>query len=235
MSAKTIKIQRMNSEIVDTVPIQEFLSVLSQTGRYGSLVINGIQYDARTVIISSTGLGIGDGVTLNLSDPTIYNVATRTLNVPLAKRYADIFTFTADLYVPSTVYALNRVVKSDGTNEGVEGKFYKSLASGNQGNLLSDEDKWEFADSEGDDVGDIEIISFGSPISLPTDHNAQFETENLTAVTFVPTVINTPIATGQIMLPTNTPITIQGRNTINDIISFNVQNGIARSAGISIN
>jgi len=183
----------------------------------------------------ASGIGIGISVPLNLSDPLIYNVATTTLTVPLTKQYADIFILDADLYDAIIFYSIDSEIKSDGTNGGVDGKFYKSLTNGNQGNLLSDITKWVFSDVLGANVGDIEISSFGNPNTLSKFHNSQFETAPLTAVTFIPTPVFTPISTGQIMLPINTPLTIVGRSTINDIVVFNIQNGIARCVGMCIN
>ncbi len=186
-------------------------------------------------ISGSSGIGIGIRVSLNLSDTNIYNVATRTLTVPLSKKYADIFDCTADLYVAIKVYAIDDIIVSDGSEGGEIGKFYKSITSGNTGNLLSDAGNWAFADLAGDNIGNIEIVSFGNPISLSKFHNSQFETAAQTSITFIPTPVDTPIATGQIMLPINTPITIVGRSTVDDIISFNVQNSIARWVGQSVN
>jgi hypothetical protein len=183
----------------------------------------------------SSGIGIGITTTLNLSDVLIYSVATTTLSVPQAKQYADIFILQADLYYAFVSYNIDNIIKSDGTNGGIDGKFYKSLTNGNIGNLLSDPVNWAFADLLGANVGDVEINNFGNPNTLSKYHNSQFETEALTAVTFIPTPPDTPIVIGQIMLPINTPITIIGRSTINDIIVFNIQNGIARYVGSSVN
>ncbi len=185
--------------------------------------------------LGPSGIGLGYTVTLNLSDTLIYNVNTNTLTVPISKQYADIFILGADIYYVYIPYPIDSVIKSDGTNGGENGKFYKSLVNNNIGNLLSDVTKWVFADALGANVGDVEIISFGDPNTLSTFHNSQFETEPLTAITFIPTPVYTPIVVGQIMLPINTPITIVGRSTINDIIVFNIQNGIARYAGSSVN
>lgn len=183
----------------------------------------------------ASGIGIGTTTTLNLSDPLIYNVATTTLSVPSTKQYADIFILDADLFYDFLLYNTDGIIKSDGTNGGITGKFYKSLVDGNMGNLLSDGTKWAFADSLGANIGDVEIISFGNPNTLSKFHNSQFEAETLLAITFIPTPVDTPIAIGQIMLPINSPITIVGRSTIDDIIVFNIQNGIARYAGSSVN
>ena len=86
----------------------------------------------------SSGIGIGITTTLNLSDVLIYNVATTTLSVPQNKQYADIFILQADLYYAFVPYSVDNIIKSDGTNGGIDGKFYKSLTNGNIGNLLSD-------------------------------------------------------------------------------------------------
>jgi hypothetical protein len=192
------------------------------------------------IIAGGGGIGLGSATTLNLSDTTIYDVTIKRLSVPLIKQVFGIFTLFADLYSLIQTYSINEIVKSDGTSGGVAGKFYKSVVGANTGQLLSDNTKWMFADAAAlsPGVGNIEIESFGSPITLQTNHNSQFETEPDTAITFIPTAVG-GITDGQIMLPINTPITIQGRSTINDIIAFNVPvnilNGIARYAGSSIN
>ena len=140
---------------------------------------------------------------LNLSDTTMFDVVTGILTIPPASSLDDIFNLRADLYAPAGVYKIGSIVRSDGTNGGVNKKCYKSITDGNSGNLLSDAANWVFADAAGGNVGKIEIASL---VNLSADQVSAFR-EDGTFTTVYKSGGSTP-GPGQFFLDLNTDVEI---------------------------
>jgi len=161
--------------------------------------------------------------TLDLSDTSIYNVTTRNVTIPVANAIAGIFTLTAQLWLIGTNYPVGKVVSSGGgADGGVNGLSYKSITPINTGNLLSNLTYWELADAATGNVGNIEIISFGNPSSLPSTHTCEFDVSGINIK-----LIATPhlsVSIGELALDLNTDVLLTGLG----FISFKNKNGISR-------
>lgn len=154
--------------------------------------------------------------TFDFSDTTIYSVATTQLAIPAASIGAGLITLSAALYNPAGTYAVNSIVRSDGTNGGTIGLCYKNLTGVNAGTLA--DANWAFADALGGNVGNIEISTFGNPNTLSATHLTKFKVAitspltppSLLSVLFKASPFNAAMTEGQIALDMNTDVLLTG-------------------------
>lgn len=80
----TVAIKRMSSAIIDNIPVEQFLHVSRETHFDGSLVINGIQYDARTIDFGGSSGGGGVLVKIGEIDFNDLNAAAAAASITVA-------------------------------------------------------------------------------------------------------------------------------------------------------
>lgn len=162
--------------------------------------------------------------TLNISNRPIFAIETNngTLTIPSEKKYAGVITLLADLYDVGKSYLTNEVVVSDGTNGGVAGKIYVSLADANVGNLLSDTDFWKYADWAEDNAGRILITNI---ISLTSNNSVKLKPVSGNQLKFKASNIDTATANNIVTLD-GIDVIVTGRDTISDEFEVVLDNSI---------
>jgi len=123
---------------------------------------------------------------LNLSDTSIYNVATREFAIDPYYAFTGIITVTVDNYNGGATYAIDKIVK-----DSITGKVYKSLQNGNSGNPLVVGAWWDYADVTGGNVGRVEIETI---TGLPSTHLVTIYKQSILDIRFIATTAATAVA-----------------------------------------
>lgn len=153
--------------------------------------------EASTTNASATIIESNIVLVVNVSDTANYQVATNTLILPSAA--LGVIDLQANLYSASITYSTGNIVRSDGTNGGTNGLYYKSVANSNTGFLLSNAAKWLKADAAGINTGTLEIWNIlqvpSSPRILENRVKLLFRSSQKGTLSFKPGTMGSYVST----------------------------------------